>query len=130
MFTEFHFNVELVQNTPSEVINILKFMISEDRSKDESLLELPDHPLFETDRWRWMLLCDSYYFSADTYSTLRKDDIANAYFLCIRCNLKNYNKEIEKFVDWIDSYVYKESGGFLGFSRYQESQDPTLIRKK
>lgn len=131
MYTEFHFNVELISNVSSEVLEILKFMISNEEKKDSSLLNLPNHVLFNTNRWKWMLLCDSYYFNADTHSTLRKENLGkDYYYLCIKCNLKNYDNEIDKFVDWIDPYVNKELGDFLGFSRYEESEDPKIIRKK
>ena len=44
-------------------------------------------------------------------------------------NLKNYGGEINKFLLWIAPYLhtgadYKE---FLGFTRYEEDDDPTLI---
>jgi hypothetical protein len=131
MYTEFHFNVQLLSKVPNEVVDLLKFMVSTEETKYESRLKnLPSHPLFYTDRWVRMLLSDSYYFSADTHSTLRFDGITNGYYLCIRCNLKNYNNEIEKFVDWIDNYVQANSGDFLGFSRYEESENPKIIRKK
>ena len=123
MYTEFHFNAELNSNAPKEIINILEYMIG-----DNSIMpELPSHPLFETSRWQYMLQMDSYYFSAETHSTLHFDDIANAYYLCIRCNLKNYDNEIEKFVSWIMPYLDKQPGSFLGFSRYEETEVPTLI---
>lgn len=126
MYTEFHFNSELKSNCPTQVIDILRYMLGD---KEESPA-LPDHPIFKTDRWRHMLRTDSYYFDADTHSTLRYDDIAEAHFLCIRCNLKNYNGEIEKFVDWIDPYLDKMAGEFLGFSRYEETETPTLLYKR
>ena len=74
-----------------------------------------------------MLLCDSYYFKADTHSTLRYDEISETWFLCVRCNVKNYQNEIEKFVDWILPYCDTLPGDFLGFSRYEETEKPTLI---
>ena len=74
-----------------------------------------------------MLRMDSYYFSADTNSTLRFDDISNAYYLCIRTNLKNYDNEITEFIDWIKPYLNKLDGDFLGFSRYEETEIPNLI---
>ncbi len=127
MYTEFHFNVELKKDIPQEVINILNFMLN----KKEALSpQLPDHPLFQTHRWRVMLRCDSYYFPADTHSTLRFDDIGKSYYLCIRCNLKNYDNEIEKFIDWIMPYLSHFSGDFLGFYRYEETEQPTLIFMK
>jgi len=74
-----------------------------------------------------MLHCDSYYFDADTHSTLRYDDIIGSYFLCIRSNFKNYDDEIQSFIDWIRPYINKSEGDFLGFWRYEEDEEPTLI---
>ena len=127
MYTEVHYNVELKKDTPKEVIEILKYMVGDS-------LTMPDlwtgtDPLFLTDRWAIMLRCDSYYFSADTHSTLRYDDIGDCYYLCVRSNLKNYDQEIEKFVVWLDPHVEAFSGDFLGFRRYEESEDPIIIRK-
>lgn len=120
-YTEFHFNAELKSNVPQQVIDVLKYMLDNSLPKPE----LPDHPLFETARWNFMLLSDSYYFDADTHSTLRYDEISSAYYVCIRCNLKNYADEIEKFCDWIDPYL--ETEGFLGLQRYEECDDPVLL---
>jgi hypothetical protein len=126
MYTEFHFNAELKQNVPLEVIAVLRFMLSNDK---EYAGKLPDSPLFQTDRWRWMLQMNSYYFPADTHSTLRYDNIGRNYHLCIRCNLKNYDNEINKFVDWITPYldVASDQDEFVGFQRYEERREPSLI---
>lgn len=123
MYTELHFNSELKKNVSQNIINVLQFMI-DNEDKPQSL---PDHPLFSTSRWYSMLRTDSYYFDADTHSTLRFDSISESYFLCIRCNLKNYNREIQKFVDWIMPYLAKHNNDFLGFYRYEEDETPTLI---
>ena len=72
-------------------------------------------------------MMDSYYFDADTHSTLRFDDISDSYRLCIRCNLKNYSDEIQKFIDWIIPFLDKYEGEFLGFYRYEETEVPTLV---
>jgi hypothetical protein len=128
-YTEFHFNVRLCEDTPKRIINLLKDMIYGDREYKE--IKTPSHPLFtNSQRWYGMLTCDSYYFAADTISTLRFDDLAKQYFLCIRCNLKNYDDEIENFIDWIDPYVEAKSRSFLGFSRPENSEEPIIIRKK
>ena len=125
MYTEFHFNASLKENTPIEIIEVLQTMLGDEKV----LLNTLKHPLFTTkdSRWRFMLQCDSYCFDADTHSTLRYDDIGKSYYLCIRCNLKNYENEIENFVDWIKPYLDKQKGDFLGFSRYEETEQPTLI---
>ena len=127
MYTEFHFNAELVKDLPKEVENILKYMIGESDGEDISPPDLPNHKLFSTPRWQVMLMGDSYYFAADTISTLRYDNITNSHFLCIRCSFKNYDSEIELFLDWISPYIEMDSGEFLGFYRYEMDEIPTLI---
>lgn len=122
MYTEFHFNTELKTDTTPEVLDVLRFMVGDVEEEPPT----PDAPLFSTDRWRHMLRMDSYYFSADTHSTLRHDH-QGGWYLCIRCNLKNYCGEIEKFVEWIRPYLDKLPGEFLGFYRYEESETPTLV---
>lgn len=124
MYTEIHYNAELKKDTPDEVIRLLKYMV------DDGLEERPqtmNHPLFNCSRWGIMLRCDSYYFSADTHSTLRFDDISNSYFLCIRSSLKNYSDEIQQFINWIEPYVDEYKGDLLGYYRYEENPMPTLI---
>lgn len=123
MYTEFHFNSELKEDTPSEVINLLKWLLW-DADQPEPL---PVHPFFECDRRRNIFTGDSYYFDAQTYSILEYDSVSESYFLCVRSNLKNYDSEIQKFCDWIRPYLNKTDGDFLGFSRYEETGTPTLI---
>jgi len=135
MYTEFHFNVELSKTVPDFVINLLNFMIEGDFTKQKETLkkELEDRcvwaNLFNTDRWATMLRTDSGYFGADTHSTLRFDETAHKYYLCVRCNVKNYDNEIGEFIDWIMPYVDKYNDEFLGFYRYEEDREPTLIFK-
>lgn len=124
MYTEFHFNCELKSDVPNEVIEVLQYMLRD--NNDAMCPPLPSHPLFKTARWDWMLRSDSYYFPADTHSTLRWDE-NECWYLCIRCNLKNYSGEIEHFVDWIMPYIDEVDGELLGFSRYENNQKPELI---
>ena len=123
MYTEFHYNTELKEDTPANVIDLLKFMVWDTDKEPE---DLPEHELFLCGRWRFMLQCDSFYFDAATHSTLCKDRFGGTY-LCIRCSLKNYEQEISKFCDWVKPYISKQEGGFLGFSRYEESEEPNII---
>lgn len=125
MYTELHFNAELNRDVPESVLAALRYMVG---AEDAEPATLPDHPLFKTERWPYMLRCDSYYFPADTHSTLRLDDIAKAWYLCIRSNLKNYDDEIGKFLDWVSPYVFAGTE-CLGYYRYEETDDPTLIYK-
>ena len=121
MYTELVMACKLKKNAPEDVVETLKYMVGD----SEYLAAIPTHDLFKTDRWKFMLRCDSYYFDGDTNSTFRYDDIRKSYVLTIRCNLKNYCDEIEEFLNWI--VPYSNTNGFVGYSRYEESETPTLI---
>jgi hypothetical protein len=124
MYTEFHFNVEMKQNLPEQVVATLAGMCGD---QDLDHVERPDHPFFQCQRWAYLFRHDSYYFDADTHSTFRFDEISDAYYLCVRSNLKNYGGEIQHFLDWIPPYLDKLEGDFLGFYRYEQSESPVLI---
>lgn len=123
MYTEFHFNAEL-NDKSGEILPALRYMLGE-RDGDEPVF--PDHPLFQTERWQFMLRSDSYYFDAKPASAIHRDHTGQPRYLCLRCNLKNYSGEIEHFVSWITPYLDKRDGDFLGFQRYEETEIPTLL---
>jgi len=121
VYTEFHFYTTLKEDTPKSVIHVLKYML--DREFIPS--DLPNHPLFETRRWHYMLSCTGGNFDAETRSRLFFDD--DLYYLNIRCRFKNYDDEINLFTDWIRPYLNKRTDDFLGYYRHEESQVPILI---
>lgn len=125
MYTEFHFNVELVKNVPDQVLDILRYMAGDTPYEPT---DLPDHALFRTQRWGSLMLGDSYYFSMKPASQVRYDDISRCWYLDVRSNLKNYGGEIQEFLNWIMPHV-DASTECLGYYRYEESDDPTLIYK-
>ena len=120
MYTELNIGVNLRSDTPNNIIDILRYMLGD---IDET--KTTDHPLFLTQRWRFMLVSTSYYFDGHTDSSIERDDITHEYKLNVRCNLKNYDGEIKLFLDFIRPYL--ETEGFLGYTRYEECDDPTLI---
>lgn len=127
MYTELNIAVRL--KLSDNALKILEFMAGQSENED---FEKPDHPLFdsETARWKYMLCCDSAYFDHTASSSLVNDryyaeEDTLERVLNVRCDLKNYNDEIENFLDWI--YPYSETGGFIGYMRYEEDEDPTLI---
>lgn len=122
MYTELNIGVNLIPETPKNIIEILEYMLGENENDN---IETTNHPLFLTDRWRYMLRCDSYYFDSRTDSSMSKDDITKRYELNVRCNLKNYDNEIDLFLNFIQPYL--DTFGFLGYTRYEEYDEPTLI---
>ena len=122
-YTELVLGVELTSEPT--VIDTLKRML--DNNAKNKVVTI-NHPLFSTTRWAYMLLGDSYYFDGQTDSKLVYDTTSKSYYLNVRCNLKNYDDEIGKFLDWLCPYIKTE--GFLGYSRYECDADPTLIYKE
>lgn len=121
MYTELNICVNLRKNTPQNIIDILKYMLGD---IDEPP-ELTDHPLFKTERWTFMLRCTSRYFAGYTHSGMVEDDYD--YHLNVRCSLKNYYSEIDQFLNFIAPYLSSYHGSFLGYTRYEEYDDPLLI---
>ncbi len=118
-------NLKLDRNT----MEVLKVMLGEREMGAD--IELPDHPLFKcSQRWNYMLNSDSFYFDHTPGSSLvnkmswaKEDNMER--ILNVRCDLKNYENEIELFLKWI--YNYATTSGFVGYMRYEEDSDPTLI---
>lgn len=124
MYTELNIGVRLSQHTPANVIDIINYMLDNEHLVPPS--DLPNHPLFETQRWHFMLISDSCYFEGRTDSSMTY--AGSSYELNVRCNLKNYDDEIIKFLDFINPYI--KYNGFIGYTRWECVEDPTLIYKE
>ena len=126
MYTEIYVKLSLVEDTPKEVVDILKAMMGEG---DEPAI-LPEHELFTKGRWRFMLRCSSYYHMPSSVGKLWFDEIAKQWFLLSRSDLKNYESEIESFFDWIYPYAEQNTDKqFIGYELYEEECEPTLYYK-
>ena len=76
-----------------------------------------------------MLQCGSAYFDAQPHSVLTRDKICGLKFQAL-CNFKNYDGETELFIDWLKPYIHEYTSNFLGYSRYEEAEVPTLIYRQ
>jgi hypothetical protein len=109
--TAFIMKCALKPTTPDEVIKILKFMTDEPEV-DEYEGEVPNHPLFETDCWEYILLMGGGDLW-DPHSTLLYDTATNTYTLSIRTSVKDQEDQVCSFLHWIAPYSSTE--GFLGY---------------
>lgn len=121
MYTEINVCFDLTKDAPKNVVSILYYLID----GDDEPSNLPNHEFFKCDRWHMVACCDSYYFDGSTNSKMVFDNISKTWKINIRANLKNYDSEIEKFLDWLAPYI--ETVGFIGYTRYEEWEDPLLI---
>jgi hypothetical protein len=133
MYTEFVFGGALHDDVPDHVVAILRYLVEPIGSKQAETyfrqLKIPDHPFFQTDRWQGIAISSSCYFGYNQpHSALVYDEINRHWVVAIRSSIKNYNHEIEKFVDWIRPYIRKGSGeqDFVGYSLYEADVTPTL----
>lgn len=122
MYTKLHCNIKIKKDA-TECIDILEYMLSD--NDDEYYGKLPDHDFFMTARWRFMLQCSSFYFTGTNNSSLK--ETSNYYVLHCDCDLKDYDNEIELFLDWISQYTNYYGTELAGYKRYEEEDIPTLI---
>lgn len=113
MYTEFHFFGELRRDAPAQVVAVMQYLLND--VGDESAAEGLEHPFFECDRWHFI-------GGGSSCGTLTLSKLSGCEF-AINCSLKNYNGEIEKFVDWVMPYLDNYNGEFLGYSRYEDWDD-------
>jgi|TARA_R110000796_G_scaffold247790_1_gene373767 hypothetical protein len=124
MYTELFFTARLKKDTPEEVVAILKHLF-EEGSYDLGLSDKPNHEFFECHRWDCIGNMSSFYFTPFPLSAMRK--LQGSYFITSRSDLKNYDGEINKFIDWVTPYLEGYEGDCIGWTHYEESEQPTLL---
>lgn len=149
MYTEFIFGCELSKSTPKVCIDALDYVINGEEKKPKyenpegweqerfndnyiertTPVEEIEKFIEEYDFYRLFCSC-SYYFGADNpYSKFHYDKIADTYKISTRADLKNYEGQIEKFIEYIRPYVEHGSGfphRIFAYVQYEEEQFPTI----
>lgn len=121
MYTEILTNFDLKKETPQCVIDLLHYLIQ----PNEQPKNLPEHPLFQTERWRLLFTGSSAYFDTEPYASLTSSD--THYHLKTCANFKNYDGEIDLFWDFITPYIDEIPGAYLGHKFYEENEAPTNV---
>lgn len=115
MYTEIYVNVDLKKETPQEIIDTLKQICANEQPDgfpEESLLLFNDR---------------SYYTPCTYVRSLTYDEISQRWSFLGKGDLMNRNQEIEHFFDWLMPWVEGYPGDFVGYRRYEEDQEPTLV---
>lgn len=128
MYTEIYFRAELARDVPEYVVEYLQRMVG-DIGETEHMFPEPEHELFSCPRWSYLGCGGSAYFPI-TESKVVLDRHTAQWHVLFLANLKNYGGEIGKFFDWIDSFTDARQGEFLGYSLYEEDDNPTLYFRK
>ena len=129
MYTEFFYRAKLIEDVDPRVIELLQWKFG--CGKTVSYV-LPDDEFFLCQRWNMLFRGTSAYFPESGLGSIRRSgwgEPPGQWLLVVHSSIKNYDHEIEKFCDWIDPYVDAAGDGFLGYSLYEEAENPTLIWK-
>lgn len=127
MYTELIVGCTLKKNLPKVCVNALT-LISNRKEINENDKETEEF-IKEYDLYN-ICWSESAYFGAPSHCIFRRleDNCEDYYSLSIRANLKSYNGEIEKFLEYIRPYVYWGSGTheLYAMTIYEEDKEPTL----
>lgn len=101
-------------------------MTGQDGDEQKSL---PSHPLFGAARWRQMLRGSGDDNDAEAYGIagVELSENSGRYHVTIRCNLVNFDREIDQFIQWITPYIHAHAGDFVGYTRSQDVEPVTLL---
>ncbi len=119
MYTELIFGASFKEGTPKEVIDTIKYLVDYGEKPVPCLFDMDRNPLGG----------GSYYFGVS--SPVKKfwyDEIGRSWILSSRSNIKNYNDEIEKFLEWIKPYIDTGSGNrdMYAVVIYEDESEPTI----
>ena len=121
-YTRFKFSAQLKGDTPAEAIEAIRFLLSDE---DEVIPSLPAHPFFQDSRSSMVLSGGSAYFDTPELPALEERD--GAWHLSCHSSLKNYDRTIEKFCDWVAPYIGEADGTIIGEREFEFDDDPTLL---
>lgn len=121
MYTQLIFTATLKADTPIEVINTIRIMLDEIEESDII------RPVFETSTGRNPLRGSGGPFSNPISYFKFKN---NLWTLKNRANIKNYENEINQFLDWILPYIESCPNNIYATIRYEEDEGSTPLYLK
>lgn len=117
MYTEFYFRADIKDG---DAADWLDKQINGDEAEwfeSEPQTPLKDHALFTTHRWR------SVFIGGGSVSHESRSPTFYGNRLVLSSSLKNYDDEIENFINWITPHLKMFPGEYLGYSLYEDSTD-------
>lgn len=120
MYTELFLQLQLSGDTPPEVIKTLNYMGGAEGCESIS------QP-FKGSRWNIMLQCNSHYHFPLSVFQLKYLSYIDEYLLFVRCDFKNYEGEVENFLNWIAPWVLDTDDVYAGHYMYETSTEPTRV---
>jgi hypothetical protein len=125
-YTELNCAFSLRRDTPENVIDTLLFMTGQDDQEPE---QLPADALSKTARWRHMLKGSGTDPDAEAYcrAALELSETSGRYLVTLRCDLRNFDIEIARFISWITPHIFAHKGDFVGYMRCRNVEPTTIF---
>ena len=120
MYTGLKADLWLDPNMPKDVFEVLGWMVEGAHEDRPSVSEL-GHSLFDKRRWPMLFKCQSAYF--DHHSPPSLQGYERAFRLQVNSSLKNYEGEIQAFINWIYPHVINGAVAY----RYEEAEQWTKV---
>ena len=132
-YTELKFDVKLKQDTPENVVNILKMVINErDLGHDKVLFSSEDvfkpelnNPFFKCERWYMLFLSTNF---DDEMQGSRFYEENGRWIINLHTEFKNYDSEIDNFFDWIKPFIAgRKKKQYVGYYRGEDMEQQTNL---
>lgn len=117
MHTELVLKCDLKQSIDQTDLNVLHWLFN-DGDKPETL---PNHEFFNKSRCDFIGNSSSYYHIPNVLNYF------DGCYLFTRTDLKNYDGEIESFVEWLKPLLDVNQGDCIGWVWYERDPKPELI---
>jgi hypothetical protein len=122
-YTELKFKAKLKQDTPENVVNILKRVINErDLGHDKVFFDTEDvfkpeldHPFFKCERWYMLFLSTNF---DNEMQGGRFYEENGRWIISLHTEFKNYDGEIDYFFEWIKPFIAgRKEKQYVGYWR-------------
>ena len=123
MYTELIFSARLQDNLNEDVINDIEYLCG-NKKVDENKTTLPDVLLKSIP----LLRGRSYGLAPSMPPIFKRDEYTGLWELVVRCSLKNYRGQIERFLEWVKPHIYSASGfnGMYAITMYEDDNKPSI----
>ena len=127
-YTEFYIRATLRKDTPRIVVAALQSMVGDLKPEqvDWSKTGL-DADTFQIGARGTAMLCFHCSIDPQGKSIFSRKSADDVWGLEARTEIKNYDDEIGKFLDWVRPYLCQQSGEFIGWSLLEDRKESPVL---
>ena len=133
MYTELIFEAELSKDTPKGLIDAFTTVSGKDTGIEVTSSKLEISNFIEKFDLNMLVNCCSAYFPAQhSFFNMYYNKYLNTYGIFIRSDLKNYEQQINEFLEFIKPYVVMGCGSndIYAYVLYELDERPTIYSLK